>query len=163
MLQPAAIDGLAFARTEGVLKGRLGLESMPRLAQSGCSGSVLDFVLAGEMDERGRPGLNLAVDGSVRLQCQRCLDGVDVPLRLEARLELAASEAEILAADDDLDRVLAGQAMSVAVLVEDEVILALPMSPRHEQCRAAAGSDGGAESSPFQALAALKKRGSSGG
>lgn len=163
MLQQAAIDGLAFARTAGVLKGRLGLESMPRLAQSGCSGSVLDFVLAGEMDDRGRPGLKIGVDGSVRLQCQRCLGEVEVLLRLEAQLKLAASEAEILAADDDLDRVLADRAMSVAVLVEDEVILALPMSPRHDQCRAAAGSDGGAEPSPFQALAALKKRSFGGG
>ena len=62
MLQPAAIDGLAFARNAAVLEGRLGMESLPRLAQSGCSGSVLDFVLTGEINERGKPGLMLAVD-----------------------------------------------------------------------------------------------------
>lgn len=157
MLQPAAIDGLAFARAAGVMKGRLGIESLPRLAQSGCSGSVLDFVLTGEINERGKPALNLVVDGSVRLQCQRCLGSLDVPLRLDTQLELAASEAEILAADDDIERTLAARDMSVAVLVEDEVILALPMVPKHEQCRAAEGSDGGVKPSAFQALAALKK------
>ena len=130
---------------------------MPRLAQSGCSGSSVDFVLAGEINERGKPELKLAVDGSVRMQCQRCLGDVDLPLRFETRLELASSEAAILAADDDIERVLAGHAMSVAILVEDEVILALPMAPKHEQCRPAAGSDEGAEPSAFQALAALKK------
>jgi len=157
-LQPTAIDGLAFARTAGVLKGRLDLESLPRLAQSGCSGAVLDFVLTGDINERGKPELRLAVDGSVRLECQRCLGNVDLPLRLEARLELVSGEAEILAADDDdIERVVAGRDMSVAVLVEDEVILALPMVPKHEQCRAAAGAEGGAEPSAFQALAALKK------
>ena len=158
MLQPAAIDGLAFARTAGVLKGQLGLESLPRLAQSGCSGAVLDFVLTGDINERGKPELRLTVDGSVRLECQRCLGDVDLPLRLEARLELASGEAEILADDDDIDRVVAGRDMSVAVLVEDEVILALPMVPKHEQCRAAAEAEGGAEPSAFQALAALRKR-----
>lgn len=158
MLQPAAIDGLAFARTAGVLKGRLDLESLPRLAESGCSGAVLDFVLSGDINERGKPELRLAVDGSVRLECQRCLGKVDLPLRLEARLELVSGEAEILGADDDIERVVAGRDMSVAVLVEDEVILALPMVPKHEQCRAAAGAEGGAEPSAFQALAALKKR-----
>jgi uncharacterized protein len=80
-----------------------------------------------------------------------------LPLRFEARLELAASEAELLAADDDVDRMVAGREMNVAVLVEDEVILALPMVPKHAQCRAAAETKGGAKPSAFQALAALKK------
>lgn len=158
MLRPAVIDGLAFARTAGVLRGRLGLDSLPRLAQSGCSGAVLDFALEGEINERGKPGLRLAAQGRVRLQCQRCLGDVDLPLQLESRLELALSEAEILAADDDVERALAGDAMAVAALVEDEVILALPMAPKHEQCRAAAGSERGAEPSAFRALAALRKR-----
>jgi uncharacterized protein len=157
MLQPAAIDGLAFARNAAVLDGRLGMESLPRLAESGCLGSVLDFVLTGEINERGKPGLKLAVDGSVQLQCQRCLGSLELPLHLEAQLELAASEAEIIAADDDIERVVASREMSVAALVEDEVLLALPMVPKHEQCSAAAGLGASAEHSAFQALAALKK------
>jgi uncharacterized protein len=157
MLQPAAIDGLAFARNATVLDGRLGMESLPRLAQSGCSGSFLDFVLTGEINERGKPGLKLAVDGSVRLQCQRCLGSLELPLHLEAQLEFASSEAEITAADDDIERVAAGREMSVAVLVEDEVLLALPMVPKHEQCSAAAGLGANAEPSAFQALAVLGK------
>ena len=163
MLQPAAIDGLAFARSAGVLKGRIGMDSMPRLAQSGCSGALLDFILTGEINGRGKPELKLAVDGSVRLECQRCLGNVDLPLVFETRLELAASEAELVAADDDIDRVVAGRDMSVAVLGEDEVILSLPMVPKHAQCVAAADAEGGAEPSAFQALAALKKRSFSGG
>jgi uncharacterized protein len=157
MLQPAVIDGLAFARAAGALKGRLGLESLPRLAQSGCMASALEFALTGEINERGKPGLRLSVEGSATLVCQRCLGNVDLPLRLESRLELAPSEAEILAADDDIERVVAGREMSVAELVEEEVILALPMVPKHEHCLAASGAEQGAGPSAFQALAALKK------
>ena len=163
MLQPAAIDGLAFARNATVLEGRLGVESLPRLAQSGCSDSVLDFVLTGEINERGKPGLKLAVDGSVRLECQRCLGSLDIPVHLEVQLEFAPSEAEITAADDDIERVVAGREMSAAALVEDEVLLALPMVPKHEQCSAAAGAGANAKPSAFQALAALRKRSFSGG
>jgi uncharacterized protein len=163
MLQPAAIDGLAFARSAGMVKGRLDMESLPRLAQSACSMAALDFVLAGEINERGKPGIRLAVNGSVRMQCQRCLGDVEFPLRLETRLELALNEAEILAAEDEIERVVASRDMSVAALVEDEVILALPMVPKHERCHAAAGAEGGAEPSAFRALAALKKRSFSGG
>ena len=79
-----------------------------------------------------------------------------MPLQFESQLELALGEAGILAAEDDIDRVLAGPDMSVAALVEDEVILALPMAPKHEHCRAAAGTEAGAGPSAFQALAALK-------
>jgi uncharacterized protein len=157
MLQPAAIDGLAFARNAAVLKGRFGLESLPRLAQSGCLGSVVDFVLEGEINERGRPGLKLNVDGSVRLECQRCIESLDFPLHLEVRLQLAASEAEIAAAEDDVERVLAGREMSVAAMVEDEVILALPMVPKHDRCGVAVELGANAQTSAFQALAALKK------
>lgn len=163
MLQPAAIDGLAFARNEAVLEGRLGIESLSRLSLSGCSDPVLDFVLAGEINERGKPGLKLAVHGSMRLQCQRCLGDVDLPVHLEAQLEFASSEAEIMAADDDIERVVAGREMSVAALVEDEVLLALPMVPKHEQCSAAEGLGANAKPSAFQALAALRKRNFSGG
>ena len=161
MLQPVAIDGVAFARAAGVLQGQLGLESLPRLAQSGCSAADLQYVLGGEINERGKPGLSLSVTGNVRLQCQRCLSEIDFPLRLDAQLELAAGEAEILAAEDDVDRVVAGRDMSVASLVEEEVILALPMAPKHEQCRAAAEADTGARRSAFQALDALRRRSSS--
>ncbi len=156
MLQPAAIDGLTFARNAAVLEGRLGLESLPRLAQSGCSGSIIDFVLNGEINERGRPSLRLLVDGSVRLECQRCLDSLDLPLHLEAHLQLASSEAELAAAGDDVECVLAGREMSVVALVEDEVLLALPMVPKHERCSAAAELGGSAKEPAFQGLAALK-------
>jgi uncharacterized protein len=55
-----------------------------------------------------------------------------------------------------VDRVLAGREMSVAALVEEEVILTLPMAPKHAQCRAPA-IEQGAEPSAFQALGALKR------
>jgi len=162
MLQPKAIDGLAFARNAVVLEGRLGTESLPRLAQSGCSSSVLDFVLTGEINERGKPGLKLAIYGIVRLQCQRCLGNLELPLHLEAQLEFASSETEITATDDDIERIVAGREMSVAALMEYEVLLALPMVPKHEQCSSAAGLGANAEPSAFQVLAGLRKRSFSG-
>lgn len=158
MLQPAAIDGLAFARNSAVLEGRLGLESLPRLAQSGCAAAIIDFVLKGEINERGRPSLSLLVDGSVRLECQRCLDSLDLPLHLEAHLQLASSEAEMAAGDDDVEHILAGREMSVVALVEDEVLLALPMVPKHERCITAAELAGSAREPAFKGLAALRKR-----
>ncbi len=157
MLQPAVIDGLAFARNGLALKGRLGLDGMPRLAQSGCVAAEVDFVLAGEINERAKPELRLEAEGKLRLECQRCLGELEVPLHFAVRLELASSETEVAAAEDNIERIVAGREMDVAVLVEDEVLLALPMVPKHEHCQAASGVGADAKPSAFQALAALKK------
>jgi uncharacterized metal-binding protein YceD (DUF177 family) len=53
---------------------------------------------------------------------------------VDVELQLAESEREISEADDEIDRVLATRKMDVAWLVEDEVILGLPMAARHEEC-----------------------------
>jgi len=66
--------------------------------------------------------------------CQRCLDPIQVPIAIDAELQLAENAREISEADDEIDRVIASRHMDVAWLVEDEVILALPMAPRHEEC-----------------------------
>ena len=83
------------------------------------------------------------------LACQRCLDAVEFPVALSVALELAVSEREIVEADDDVDRVLATNAMDVAALVEDEVLLAVPYAPRHEQCNARAADASAAPQRPF--------------
>jgi uncharacterized protein len=101
--------------------------------------------------------LRVVARGFAAMTCQCCLGPVDVRLEAESELELAESEAAIEAADDGADRVVATAAMDVVTLVEDELILALPMVPRHEECapRGAQGQD--EAGSPFAALAGLKR------
>jgi uncharacterized protein len=162
MSQPGVIDGFQFARDRSVREGRLGLDRLGRLAEMKCSTSGLRYRLEGGIDAEGRFCLILGVSGSVSLICQRCLDRLDFPVEIDARLELAREPREIVQAEDDIDRVLAAKEMDVAALVEDEVILALPMVPKHERC--AIGEDHGAavpaRETPFGALIALKRRGS---
>ena len=50
MSQPAAINGLAFARNAAVLAGRLGMDSLPRLAHPRSSVSVLNSVLTADIN-----------------------------------------------------------------------------------------------------------------
>jgi uncharacterized protein len=70
----------------------------------------------------------------VQLVCQRCLGPLPVPIAVDVELQLAESLREISEADDSIDRVLASRNMDIGQLVEDEVILVLPMVPRHEAC-----------------------------
>ena len=92
------------------------------------------------------------------LVCQRCLGKLVFPLDVDSRVELAKDWDEMLNAEDDVERVLAEKDMSVVALVEDEVILALPMVPRHERCDKEQTEKKAVRTSPFDVLAGLKSR-----
>jgi uncharacterized protein len=81
--------------------------------------------------------LKLKVDGSLQLLCQRCLGAFEFPLHIEVSLRLAATQfemdAEPLEAEGP-ESILAGKEMRVQALVEDEVLLAMPIAPRHPAC-----------------------------
>jgi len=134
MSQAEVIDGLQFARAALERRGTVGMERLPRLAQLRCSTEGLEYRLRGGRAGNGKPCLRLSVVGSLEMVCQRCLDPIQVPIAIDAELQLAENAREISEADDEIDRVLASRRMDVASLVEDEVILALPMAPRHEEC-----------------------------
>lgn len=163
----AQIDGLQFARAGLEIGGRLSADQLPRLAELGCRTAGLDFTLTGTKNSRGKPALRINLNGVGEMQCQRCLSPVALDLSADEELELAGSLQEIEAADDDVDRVLARNAMDVAELVEDEAILLLPMVPRHERCAGAgvppvetgAATVEVGKVSPFSVLASLKKGG----
>ena len=157
MSQPGLIDGLQFARGAETLKGTLDPSRLPRLAEMRCATKGLSYELRGRTDADGRGWLQVLANGTLTLECQRCLGPLTFPLALRSELLLAESERSIEMADDDIDRVLAGEAMDICQLIEDEVLLALPMAPRHEQCGGKRdGADAG-RSSPFAELAKLKQ------
>ena len=134
MSQAEVIDGLQFARAALERRGVVGMERLPRLAQLQCSTEGLEYQLRGGRADNGKPCLRLSVRGSVKALCQRCLDPVQIPIAIDTELQLAENVREISEADDEIDRVLASRNMDDAWLVEDEVILELPMAARHEEC-----------------------------
>ena len=158
MSQPGVIDGLQFARGAQAVRGVLGMEQLPRVAELQGATEGLAFGVRGGMRDDGKPCLWISVSGELRLVCQRCLGQLIFPLSIEAELVLTEDAREIAQADDDIDRVLASRAMDVAQLVEDEMLLSLPMAPRHDRCSAAAATGREAKASPFSVLTDLKRK-----
>jgi len=83
---------------------------------------------------------------------------MDFALEVQAELELCADPRMIAEADDEIDRVLAEREMGVASLIEDELLLAIPIAPKHPQCDLKLPDSPAAAVSPFAGLAALKGR-----
>ncbi len=153
----ATIDGVQFARERGVATGTLGIERLPRLAAMGCERAALHYAVRGGRGAGGHLGLTVELTGPLELRCQRCLRPLTLELALATELELAPTQAAIDLAEDGVDRVLATKSMSIAELVEDEAILALPMVPMHERCEGSGAGDALARASPFEALARRKQ------
>lgn len=158
------IDSLDFVRNAGMRHGKIPLSQLARLQSYlfDNHGELL-FTISGLIDEDNRPMLQISIQGQLNLCCQRCLDKLVYPLDLKANLLLVNDEAEFDQYDDDdtVDCVLAASDMDVLMLIEDEIILSLSISSRHQddECSINNSLMGDKLSSvhPFAKLAELKK------
>ena len=111
------------------------------------------------MGERHRPQLILRVEGVLSLSCQRCLEGISYPLKLENTLEFVVDEEDLTQEeieDDSRDFLPAQAEVDVLALIEDEIILGLPSVPRHECCALPERAREMQPASPFSVLGSLK-------
>ncbi len=164
VVEPApTIDVFALARAHGHIEGHIELARLARLAPLlAASGGAIDWRLTGAIDSRGRPAATLELHGTLVVKCDRCGLNLDLPIDSESSLWFVTSERELNAQPIEVgesEALLGSRHFSVAQLVEDELILAVPISPRHLHCRVAEESETELERyRPLAALAALKSR-----
>jgi len=160
------IDAFEFCRLKDQREGIFAVADLPRLAvESVGNAGSLHWVVRGGSHVRGYPQLTLSIRGEVRLMCQRCLTPFDFNLESEAILvlaqdEAAADELDELLADDEVEVVVGSKAFDIRQIVEDDALLALPLSPKHDVCTSQVAQPPGAERevnpSPFAVLKNLK-------
>ena len=164
------IDTIELARAGSELTGEYPLAGMERLGpmladRQGDVAWRLRAWRAGRADGVAEDFMALSIVATVRMACVRCMAPVPVQLSAGRSYRLARSEAEAerLDLDDQVYDVLAGgRRFDLAGLVEDEAIMALPATPRHERCDLPAGAgraaapDDDAPRRPFAALERLK-------
>jgi uncharacterized protein len=153
-------DAFRFAKEGRVLEGTLPLSALERLHDllAVVEGEII-FRLEGSKGARGEHLLQLVVTGTLPLACQRCLKAVPYDLDVDSLLELVPEGAELSQdelEDDTRDFLPVAKELEVAELVEDEILLALPVAPRHEKCGLPGAADAGERINPFAALSGLK-------
>lgn len=172
---PRRLDVAAAAVASLELAGDWPLAGFARLATATLPASYglpgLHWHIRGERALLAGAGvqasLRIGADTEVTLECQRCLQPMPFPIRIERRIFFVDGEDAAAALDvDSEDDVLAiAPALDLHALLEDEMLLALPVVPRHEVC--AQPLPQGTEPElpaeavrehPFAALAALKGR-----
>jgi len=160
------IDLWADARTE--VDFAIPLKDFPRLLPqlSGDAGEASGRIRFGRQD--GIAVADVSVDATVHLLCQRCLAPLDHSVRSRGRVAMVEEGAEAERVPVQLETILApGHRLSILDLVEEELLLALPVVPLHEPSHCVDGTSAVATPSeteqherqrPFERLGELFKR-----
>ena len=166
---PLSLDLLQSARRDVSIAGRLAVADLSRLTPSLAT-------------ERGEAAVELrihlgtdrrvlvegTIEAELQLQCQRCMQPMTLNVQARTRLAWVKSEAEAAELAEQYEPLLAPDGrVTLAEIVTDELLLALPLVPRHEDgagCgktakaarpkRATPAED---RKKPFAALASLKR------
>ena len=163
MTEQVLINSGEFAREAQHLEGQITLPQLARLHdQLASTDGTVHYVLQGGLTERREPRIECIINGLVQLICQRCLSGLAHQITARSQLILVDNEAQLPALEaEDLsaDYMVADPTFDIIALVEDEILLALPIAPMHEQGHCVdrpSDAAHGSAPSPFAALAKLK-------
>lgn len=130
------IDPLDFVQNAGTHHGKIPVDALARLHDFlfDKEGELI-YQISGQFDKHEKPGLHLEINGKIHLSCQRCLGKLLHTIDLQTSLVLVKTEAELDQADEDdtADAILATPDMDVIRLIEDEIILSLPISSWHAE------------------------------
>ena len=156
------INSIEFARKALEIHDTIALLQFSRLRDMlALSDGFLDYRLVGGINENGLPRLQLFVQGSLQLSCQRCLEPFEFELDIASNFQIAPDESAIPSSDnesDDENYLVAETQMRVIDLIEDEILLALPLAPKHEieRCGANGKLNELKSPNPFAVLQGLK-------
>ena len=156
---PERFDPFEYVDKKRRIRGLLPLAVMDRVgdALSSRQGKVrieLEFMREGRWAV-----LSGRVEADLVLRCQCCLENLDWPVRSEVHLGVVRSIDEANLLPEELEPLLveAGCRVVLLDLVQDELLLAVPVIPQHRDCKAPGSAmPSHSELHPFAVLAQLK-------
>lgn len=163
---PEFIDPVSLAEKRGALKGQLEISSLPRLSDVLYSNEgmvTIDLFF----NREGRLAIVAGtIQADLQLKCQNCLEAVAWSVNHSVNLAIVHSIDEVNRLSDDYDPLLLEQELlPLKDLVEDEILLSLPIYPKHQHScfidnnKTNLQEEAPASDNPFSILATLKNTG----
>jgi uncharacterized protein len=131
---PVHFDPWRLAENSILLEGELAVASMERLLPSlAAPDGMAQVKLRGERRIDGKSLLHIEVRCELVLQCQRCLQPMVWLCESSVSTRLVSSH-RVYEVDEEAGETLevGDEPLHLLTLVEDELILALPLVPKHE-------------------------------
>ncbi len=131
------IDFLKEASAKREVRFPVKVSALARLLETlpGSKESSLEVILQFDQNDQGQAYVDLTVSAELVLTCQRCLESMPFPLRSVHRLAPAHLEEKGDELLGEMESVLVDENgfINVMEMVEDEVLLAIPMFPMHRE------------------------------
>lgn len=132
---PALVDYRKMANQAGELTGSIPITAFTRFSEM-LAENVGDVQLniRFDLDDTHRVMVRGVVEVTGRLVCQSCLQTFAAPMGGELDFTIVSSEAALEDIEDDRDTVVFEDSkVSIVSLVEDDLILLVPMIPKHPE------------------------------
>lgn len=140
---PHRLDVRRFAEEGAGLHENEPLRAFPRLLAETADadpGLPVHWRARGELRDplhhQPQVWVHLQANVTLPLVCQRCVQSVDLLLTVERSFRFVADEATAAAEDDaaEEDLLALSRSFDLHELVEDELLMEVPVAPRHETC-----------------------------
>lgn len=176
LLNASSLNMQAFTAAGVALAETTRLENMERLAlevRTPCPDVVVHWRAHAELragsSTQADTWLYLQADVTLPLTCQRCMGAVHTPIAVKQWYRFVATEEIAMAEDDqsEEDLLVMAPQFDLLTVLEDELLMALPLVPMHDFCPVAPVFSVGASEqdntelekpNPFAVLARLKKK-----
>ncbi len=163
---PATVDPAKLADAGARLSGDLPLKAMDRL-RAMCVDDETQACVVLQFERSGEPGLRRIwgdITITLHVACQRCLQPMSLVLDVHPSLIVVVLDQDSELLTQGTDVVVADKPVRLARIVEDELLLAMPMIPMHDvsECPSAAylggAQHGERQDSPFSVLDRLRSK-----
>jgi uncharacterized protein len=135
---PGLVDPFRLCDETRSYQGCLELADLPRLAEAlASSEGQATYRIDCDRDDKRRARIQGSVDAELVVICQRCMGPMRMPVHAQFQLAVVTGEEEAAQLPDDYDPwLLQGSTLDLASVIEDELLLALPVAPMHpvEEC-----------------------------
>ena len=170
---PKTIEPFKLVTTRALVAGAVSLNSLSRLqaelANTAAKANSAEVELAFQRDPQGYASATGFIRARGGLVCQRCLAVVSVPLDVPVNWAFVTDEDASCDVPKVYDAIILDEeAVSLFDLIEDELLLALPPVPMHEdgECKVPGYSSRNEKNmeqregkkNPFEVLAEFKKK-----
>lgn len=133
---PKTLEPLRLAKHETDLQGNLLLHNFPRLqAMYEQSDNKVDVSLQFGIDQSRTYFIKGEIKGVISLTCQRCNESMQHELDCAFLLGPVSSDEFAKKLPHALEPlIMEDEMVSTITMIEDEILLALPMVPKHDIC-----------------------------
>jgi uncharacterized protein len=135
---PIEVNPFRLIEQRRSLSGVLPLQQLPRVRELAAESTDSEFAV--EMifthSASGLPLITGSVKGEVALNCQRCLEPVTVQVDTQLNVVLTTSQTDREPEEEGYELyIVENEQIFIRDFIEDEILLALPVVPRHDDCQ----------------------------